>query len=197
MVDQPRSFEKVAQRCGPADLSAEKIQGSHGTFEHKRDAGVRHGRQMGISTSSLTCAHRALRSRVGLHVDPRAVISDSRGRGRVIYEETGRQELPVGRQVGADLLLEHSARNLVDHLNPDRTAIGRCGDEQGQHPTRRDSETRPHVCQRRRAGAVVRDQLPAGVRAALEADTAAVLDRGGGPCRGNQEFPSDRLSSLR
>ena len=101
---------------------------------------------MGISTSSLTCAHRALRSRVGLHVDPRAVISDRRGRGPVIHEETGRQELPVGRQVGGDLLLEHSARNLVDHPNPDRTAIGRCGDEQGQHPTRRDSEmNRPGI----------------------------------------------------
>jgi hypothetical protein len=88
---------------------------------------------------------------------------------------SGGPELCVGGQIGGDPRFEYPTRYLIDPPHPDRTAMGRC-DEQCEHPTGHDAETRPHVCQGRCAGAIVCDQLPEGGRAALEADAV----RGGG-----------------
>lgn len=84
---------------------------------------------MGTSTSSLTCTHRALRSEVRLHIDPRAVVSDRRCCCPVVQEQPWLQELRVGWQIGGDLQVQLCARHLVDHPYPDRVAIGRCCDE--------------------------------------------------------------------
>ena len=93
----------------------------------------------------------------------------------------GVTETRRGRQFGGDLLLEHRSGNLVDNPPPHRTAIGRCRDVESQHPTRRDAETRPQVGQRRRTGAVVRDQLPAGMYFYLNGHRS--YDRKIGSCR--------------
>ena len=59
--------------------------------------------------------------------------------------------------------IEDRAGHLVHHANPYGTTVRRGGDVESQHTARGDGETRPHVGQRRRAGAIVRDQLPSGV----------------------------------
>jgi len=119
----------------------------------------------------------AVGSIIRLHIHSRAVVGDGCRRCSVIHVRPWRQELRIGWQVSAYLLLEHSARHFIDHAHLDRIAIWRCRDQQGQHPAGGNGKTRAHVGQRWRAGAVACDQLLAGVGAALEADADAVDDR--------------------
>ncbi len=89
----------------------------------------------------------------------------------MVFQELRRR---VGWLVHCDLLLEFRAGSLVDNLYPHRTAVGPGRDGQGQHTARGDGEGRAHVGKLRRTAGIVRDQLPAGVRSALEVDPDAV-----------------------
>lgn len=80
-----------------------------------------------------------------------------------------------GQMFAADI--RRQRRSLFDHAHLNRTATGQCRDEQGLHAAGGDGETRLHVGQRGRDSAVVRDHLPACLRAALEADGEAVQHR--------------------
>lgn len=57
-------------------------------------------------------------------------------------------------------------------------AVGWNSDERRQHAVGGDGESRPHARKRRCAGAVVHDHLPAGLGAALKADSDAAHYRG-------------------
>lgn len=78
-------------------------------------------------------------------MEPGTVVGDGSGCRSDVKEEARRQELGRGRQVGCDLLLEDRAGDLVDDSHPDGAAVRRCGDEQGEHATRGEGETCPHV----------------------------------------------------
>jgi hypothetical protein len=83
---------------------------------------------------------------VGLDAHPRAITGDRR-RCSGVKDQSRRQELRVGGQVGGNLLLEDGAGRLVDDAHPDRASVRWDRDEQGEHATRGVGEGRIHVGQ--------------------------------------------------
>lgn len=76
------------------------------------------------SCSSLvvTCRRSLSQLEIRLHVDPRAFTSDRCCRCPVVLKQPGGQELRVGWQVRCGLVLDHHARNLVEHPRQNRSA---------------------------------------------------------------------------
>jgi hypothetical protein len=126
------------------------------------------------------CAHcsapaAAVLSIVGLNVDTAAVAGDRSRRAAGVHVVAGAQELGGGGEVCGGLDLGDGARDFLDDADPDCGGV-RSGVEEERQDIGEgiDGEARAEIDQRGRAGAGVVDDLPVGIRAAMEADADGV-----------------------
>jgi len=62
-----------------------------------------------------------------------------------------------------NIMLQYRTQFILDKTHPDGTAIRPCRGELAQQAVVDDEEARTHIGQGRPAGAVIRNQLPAGM----------------------------------